>query len=405
MLRKEIKESAQRLLKGKYDQWVPLVIIPCLLGILSFFIIIKPLSGQNVTTSTSNQTVTRLTKEQEDEAYEDGYDDGYDVGYEDGYQEAEDDYYYDYDYDYDYYDYYTPAYNYGYALGGQAGYLEGWQDGLKNVGDGEYQKSKKEIIADLEDRPEEFLNSDEFVTGVIDAYDYSYYEAWDDAQIYKKEAAPVNYMPKLSEKNQQVQLLSVNSQQSASARFVNRNEVNRKTTNDGLVTLASFLLLMIVLIYQMIYHPLLVWAGIAVIDGENLKIKEVWQALRSRLKQVALANFQINLYTFLWSLLFVFPGIWKQAGYSMTNYLMNREADLDSNQAIALSKQLMKGHHVEYIAFQCSFFFWQLATVYSCGLASFYTTPYYTASEALFFDEIYYEKRSSVTELPKKVLA
>lgn len=152
-------------------------------------------------------------------------------------------------------------------------------------------------------------------------------------------------------------------------------------------------MLFISFVYQIFYRPLLSWAGVDTVDGERFDFRSMVSEVFSRGKVVFAVNFKTFFFTLGWSLLFVIPGVIKGCSYSMANYLLKREPDLDSAGAIALSRELMKGCRLEYMIFQASFFFWFLAQGYSFGLAGFYVMPYYSTSEAIFFDEIYYEKR------------
>ena len=46
-----------------------------------------------------------------------------------------------------------------------------------------------------------------------------------------------------------------------------------------------------------------------------------------------------TLYTFLWSLLFVIPGIIKAYEYRLIPYILSENPDMNSDEVFALSKQ------------------------------------------------------------------
>lgn len=50
------------------------------------------------------------------------------------------------------------------------------------------------------------------------------------------------------------------------------------------------------------------------------------------------------LFTFLWSLLFVIPGIVKALSYSQTYFIMNEHPEYTGREAIDASRRMMDGH-------------------------------------------------------------
>ena len=65
-----------------------------------------------------------------------------------------------------------------------------------------------------------------------------------------------------------------------------------------------------------------------------------------------LAQLLMNLFITLWSLLFVIPGIIAAFAYSQTIYIMLDNPQISPLEAIAASKQLMRGHKFEYFTLQ-----------------------------------------------------
>ena len=82
------------------------------------------------------------------------------------------------------------------------------------------------------------------------------------------------------------------------------------------------------------------------------------------------------IFTFLWSLLFVIPGIIKSIAYSQMFYLMAEDEDLDPGDAQKESMELMEGHKWEYFVLCLSFIPWYLLCIITLGIASIYVSPY-----------------------------
>lgn len=69
-----------------------------------------------------------------------------------------------------------------------------------------------------------------------------------------------------------------------------------------------------------------------------------------------LAGVLTGLYTLLWTMLFIIPGIVKAYSYSMTFYILADNPDMKPNEAIKASCQMMKGHKFDLFVLHLSFF-------------------------------------------------
>ena len=87
--------------------------------------------------------------------------------------------------------------------------------------------------------------------------------------------------------------------------------------------------------------------------------------------------FLVDLYTFLWSLLFVIPGIIKSYEYRMVPYLMAEYPDMASSEAFRISREMMAGNKWETFVLDLSFIGWNILSVITFGLVGiFYAGPY-----------------------------
>ncbi len=74
-------------------------------------------------------------------------------------------------------------------------------------------------------------------------------------------------------------------------------------------------------------------------------------------------NFLIALYTSLWSLLFVIPGIIKAYSYAMTPYILAEHPEMTANEAITQSKYIMQDNKWRLFCLEFSFIGWELLCV------------------------------------------
>jgi uncharacterized membrane protein len=92
--------------------------------------------------------------------------------------------------------------------------------------------------------------------------------------------------------------------------------------------------------------------------------------------------FMRGLYTFLWTLLLIVPGIIKGYAYSMVPYILSDNPQMDYSQAIQLSQEMTMGHKFDMFVLDLSFIGWYLLGALLCGLGGVFVNPYYHATHA-----------------------
>lgn len=100
------------------------------------------------------------------------------------------------------------------------------------------------------------------------------------------------------------------------------------------------------------------------------------------------------IFTFLWSLLFIIPGIIKEFSYSQT-YLIYKdvnEANEDNNlnylDYITLSRELMDGHKMDLFILKLSFIGWFILGFVTFGIAFIWIIPYYETTMVAFYKDL-----------------
>lgn len=95
------------------------------------------------------------------------------------------------------------------------------------------------------------------------------------------------------------------------------------------------------------------------------------------------------LFTGLWSLLFVIPGIVKSYSYAMTMYIMQDHPELSGNEAITKSREMMNGHKFDLFVLDLTFLGWYILGAITFGiLLIFYVLPYHQATRANFYEQL-----------------
>lgn len=97
----------------------------------------------------------------------------------------------------------------------------------------------------------------------------------------------------------------------------------------------------------------------------------------------------MQLFTFLWSLLFIIPGIIKALAYFMTPYILADTKEVRPTQALKLSMRMTKGYKGKIFVTYLSFIGWAILTALTFGiLAIFWTGPYMETSFAGLYSEL-----------------
>lgn len=104
--------------------------------------------------------------------------------------------------------------------------------------------------------------------------------------------------------------------------------------------------------------------------------------------ELFLLNLIMGLYIFLWSLLFIIPGIIKTYAYSMAFYIKRDNPTYGWKQCLDESQRLMDGHKGELFCLHLSFIGWALLCVLTLGIGTLWLQPYMMASEANFYASI-----------------
>ena len=105
----------------------------------------------------------------------------------------------------------------------------------------------------------------------------------------------------------------------------------------------------------------------------------------------------VGLYTILWLLLLIIPGIIKSLSYSLTEYILIDNPELSYNEAIELSMDMMNGHKMDLFVLYLTFIGWFLLCLLTLGIGFLWFTPYVAATEANFYEDVKreYESRDS----------
>ena len=91
-------------------------------------------------------------------------------------------------------------------------------------------------------------------------------------------------------------------------------------------------------------------------------------------------TFLVGLFTYLWSLLFIIPGIIKGLSYSMSMYILAENKGKPALECIKESKAMTEGHKMDLFVLGLSFIGWILLCYITLGIAAIWVLPYMQAT-------------------------
>lgn len=123
------------------------------------------------------------------------------------------------------------------------------------------------------------------------------------------------------------------------------------------------------------------------IDGEEGRLETLFRYAKQWGTMIAAELLQA-VYILGWMLLFIIPGLIAAYRYSLTSYILAENPEMDANDAITRSKELMKGNKWRLFCLRFSFIGWDILSILTLGIGDLWLTPYQNAATAAFYREL-----------------
>ena len=104
--------------------------------------------------------------------------------------------------------------------------------------------------------------------------------------------------------------------------------------------------------------------------------------------RVLFTMFLQGLYTLLWTLLFIIPGIVKYYSYAMTAYILRDNAEMKYNGAIEQSMAMMEGNKFKLFLLDLSLIGWLVLSILTFGIGFLWLLPYRATAYAAFYEDL-----------------
>lgn len=170
-----------------------------------------------------------------------------------------------------------------------------------------------------------------------------------------------------------------------------------------ILSATSFLIVGVIIFAGVIEYGLAAFTASVAKGDENTGFSLMFNGF-NRFGDSFVAGLLRFIFTFLWSLLLIIPGIVKSYSYSMTFYIMQDQPGISGKEVIDKSRKMMAGHKGKLFLLDLSFIGWFLLSALTFGiLMIFYVGPYHRTSHACFYEKIKAERSSEIVQVSEDV--
>ena len=124
---------------------------------------------------------------------------------------------------------------------------------------------------------------------------------------------------------------------------------------------------------------------------EPAKLSNIVYVFSSHYKNIVKTAFLTDLFIWLWSLLFIIPGIIKSYEYRLVPYIMSENPTMSFKDAQAESSKLMNGNKWKSFVLDLSFIGWDILSLCTFGILDiFFVGPYKASTDAALYETLKY---------------
>lgn len=121
---------------------------------------------------------------------------------------------------------------------------------------------------------------------------------------------------------------------------------------------------------------------------EEATVTWMWEQIKGNYQRSFFVYGLVTLFTFLWGLLLIVPGIIKSYAYAMAAYIAEDEPETAPMETLRKSEQLMKGHKLDLFILDLTFIGWYMLGALCLGIGIIFVLPYHYMARAEFYQEL-----------------
>lgn len=121
--------------------------------------------------------------------------------------------------------------------------------------------------------------------------------------------------------------------------------------------------------------------------AKNINIEDEFSGFKDFTENLLL-GLLMSVFTFLWTLLFIIPGIVKSYAYSMAFYIRADHPEYSWRECLDESQEMMRGYKMQLFLLDLSFIGWFIVGALCCGVGTLWVMPYLRAARTNFYESI-----------------
>ena len=125
-----------------------------------------------------------------------------------------------------------------------------------------------------------------------------------------------------------------------------------------------------------------------IIRDKEVGFDDIFKFYDKKIFLVFSVSFLVSLFSLLWGLLLIVPGIIVYISYSLSFYVLVDNEEKSVMEILNESKRLTDGYKGDIFVFYLSFIGWILISVITFGIALIYVIPYIEVSTAMYYDTL-----------------
>ncbi len=128
-----------------------------------------------------------------------------------------------------------------------------------------------------------------------------------------------------------------------------------------------------------------VYLGLA--RNENVQVSKIFDGF-DKFSTAFPLYLLVMLFTILWTLLLIVPGIIKGLSYSMSFFILADNPEIGAMNALKKSQEMMMGYKMKLFCLYWRFFGWAILCVLTLFIGCLWLSPYIYTSMAHFYEDI-----------------
>lgn len=162
---------------------------------------------------------------------------------------------------------------------------------------------------------------------------------------------------------------------------------------DSIVTKILYFVVAMLVLLPLNYGYLMTFLRFS--RGENLAVENLFAMFKGDYYKKSVVLGLLNMvYTLLWTLLLIVPGLIKSLSYALAPYIMIDNPELSAEEAICKSMKMMEGHKMDLFLIQLGYVGLGLLSMLLLGIPLLWLMPYYQVVYAKFYEEIKNDNRT-----------